>query len=37
MTGSARTSRVAVEMRDHVTALQKNIDTLKGIKSALGG
>ena len=26
-----------VEMQDHVTALQKNIDTLKQVKSALGG
>ncbi len=26
-----------VDMQDHVSALQKNIDTLKGIKSALGG
>jgi len=26
-----------VDMQDHVSALQKNIDTLKKIKSALGG
>jgi hypothetical protein len=26
-----------LEMQDHVTALQKNLDTLKKIKSALGG
>ena len=26
-----------VDMQDHVTALQKNIDTLKKVKSALGG
>ena len=26
-----------IEMQDHVTALQKNLDTLKKIKSALGG
>lgn len=26
-----------IEMQDHVTALQKNIDTLKKVKSALGG
>ena len=26
-----------VEMQDHVTGLQKNIDTLKKIQSALGG
>ena len=26
-----------VEMQDHVTALQKNIDTLKKVKAALGG
>ena len=26
-----------VEMQDHVSALQKNLDTLKKIKSALGG
>jgi hypothetical protein len=26
-----------VEMQDHVTGLQKNIDTLKKVKSALGG
>jgi hypothetical protein len=26
-----------VEMQDHVTGLQKNIDTLKKVKAALGG
>ena len=26
-----------VDMQDHVTGLQKNIDTLKKVKSALGG
>src|ERR1041385_9067606 len=26
-----------VEMQDHVTGLQKNIDTLKKVQSALGG
>ena len=26
-----------VEMQDHVTGLQKNLDTLNKIKSALGG
>ena len=26
-----------IEMQDHVTALQKNIDTLKKVKAALGG
>jgi len=26
-----------VEMQDHVTQLQKNLDTLKKIKTALGG
>jgi hypothetical protein len=26
-----------VEMQEHVTGLQKNIDTLKKIKAALGG
>ncbi len=26
-----------VDMQDHVTALQKNIDTLKQVKAALGG
>ena len=26
-----------VEMQQHVDGLQKNLDTLKGIKSALGG
>ncbi len=26
-----------LEMQDHVTALQKNLDTLKKVKGALGG
>jgi hypothetical protein len=26
-----------VEMQDHVNGLQKNIDTLKKVQSALGG
>lgn len=26
-----------IEMQDHVTALQKNLDTLKKVKAALGG
>lgn len=34
---AAKLGTAIVEMQDHVTALQKNIDTLKGIKSALGG
>jgi len=33
---AAKLGTAIVEMQDHVTALQKNIDTLKGIKSALG-
>ena len=36
--GSAAKLGTAIgDMQDHVTALQKNIETLKGIKSALGG
>ena len=34
---AAKLGTAIVDMQDHVTALQKNIDTLKGIKSALGG
>jgi hypothetical protein len=34
---AAKLGTAIVEMQDHVSALQKNIDTLKGIKSALGG
>jgi hypothetical protein len=34
---AAKLGSAIVEMQDHVSALQKNIDTLKGIKSALGG
>ena len=26
-----------IEMQDHVTALQKNLDSLKKVKAALGG
>ncbi|MBI3768697.1 MAG: hypothetical protein HY271_09415 [Deltaproteobacteria bacterium] len=34
---AAKLGTAIVDMQDHVSALQKNIDTLKGIKSALGG
>jgi len=34
---AAKLGTSIVEMQDHVTALQKNLDTLKGIKDALGG
>lgn len=34
---AAKLGTAIVEMQDHVSALQKNIDTLKGIKSAIGG
>jgi len=34
---AAKLGTAIVEMQDHVSALQKNIDTLKGIKAALGG
>ncbi len=34
---AAKLGTSIIEMQDHVTALQKNIDTLKGIKAALGG
>ncbi len=34
---AAKLGSAIVDMQDHVSALQKNLDTLKGIKSALGG
>jgi len=34
---AAKLGTAITDMQDHVSALQKNIDTLKGIKSALGG
>jgi hypothetical protein len=38
MLGStAQRASSLTEMRDHVTGLQKNIDTLKKVQSALGG
>jgi hypothetical protein len=38
MLGStAQLASSLTEMRDHVTGLQKNIDTLKKVQSALGG
>jgi hypothetical protein len=38
MLGStAQLASSLTEMQDHVTGLQKNIDTLKKVQSALGG
>jgi len=34
---AAKLGSAIVDMQDHVSALQKNLDTLKTIKSALGG
>lgn len=34
---AAKLGSAIVEMQDHVTGLQKNLDALKGIKAALGG
>jgi len=34
---AAKLGSAITDMESHVSALQKNLDTLKGIKSALGG
>lgn len=34
---AAKLGTSIVEIQDHLNALQKNVDTLKGIKSLLGG
>lgn len=34
---AAKLGSAIVEMQDHVSGLQKNLDALKGIKAALGG